>query len=368
MRARIRALSFLPVLGLSSCGGDVRTGPALSKVSIPIDESHLAILLGNVPFAVRTGVDEGAISPDAPLDRMLLVLKSSPEQQEALDDLVAAQQDPRSPLYHRWLRPQEFGARFGASDAELAQLTAWLATHGFSVDNVAAGRRLMIFSGTAGEVRDAFHTGLHRYCVDGLEHVANAEDPQIPVALGEVVEGVVSLHDFRRQSEMRTRRLLDAEPEYSAGSTHYLYPADFAAIYDLNPLYSAGMAGAGSEIAIAGRSNINLSDVDTFRSIAGLEANTPTVILDGADPGLVANDQQESTLDVEWSGAVAPAAAVTLVSAASTATTDGVDLAAQHIVNHATAPVMSVSYGSCEQETGRGGAGFLQRALGAGGE
>ena len=76
------------------------------------------------------------------------------------------------------------------------------------------------------------------------------------------------------------------------------------------------------------------------------------MIVDGTDPGLVASDQDESTLDVEWSGAVAPDAAVNLVAAASTQTTDGVDLAAQYIVNHATAPVVSVSYGSCEQEMG----------------
>jgi subtilase family serine protease len=80
--------------------------------------------------------------------------------------------------------------------------------------------------------------------------------------------------------------------------------------------------------------------------------NSPKVIVDGRDPGLAANDQDESTLDVEWSGAVAPAAAVNLVVAASTQTTDGVDLASQYIVNHATAPVVSVSYGSCEREMG----------------
>ena len=159
-----------------------------------------------------------------------------------------------------------------------------------------------------------------------------------------------------------------AQPEYSAGSTHYLFPADFATIYDLNPLYSAGTTGTGRAIAIAGRSNINLSDVASFRSMAGLAANTPSVIVDGTDPGLVSGDQSESTLDVEWSGAVAPEAAVTLVVAASTATTDGVDLASAYIVNHATAPVVSVSYGSCEREMGTTELGFLQQPVGAGGE
>ena len=145
---------------------------------------------------------------------------------------------------------------------------------------------------------------------------------------------------------------LSMQPEYSAGATHYLFPADFATIYDLNPLFAAGTNGTGSSIAIAARSNIKLSDVEAFRSMAGLPANDPSVTLDGADPGLVAHDQDESTLDAQWSGAAAPAAKVNLVVAASTATTDGIDLAAAYIVNHAAAQVVSVSYGSCEQDMG----------------
>jgi subtilase family serine protease len=280
---------------------------------------------------------------------MLLVLKSSAAQQAALDALVEAQQDPSSPQYQQWLTPAEFGAQFGVDDSDLALVTTWLAAHGFTVEEVSAGRRLMVFSGTAAEVSSAFHTELHRYRVEGVEHIANSSDPQIPAALAGIVGGVVTLSDFRRTSQIATKV---AQPESSAGSTHNVFPADFATIYDLNPLYSAGTTGSSVAIAIAGRSNINLSDVETFRSIAGLAANTPAVSVDGADPGLVTGDQVESTLDVEWGGAVAPAAEVNLVVAASTRTTDGIDLASAYIVNHATAPVVSVSYGSCEQEMG----------------
>jgi subtilase family serine protease len=151
---------------------------------------------------------------------------------------------------------------------------------------------------------------------------------------------------------MRTLAPLSARPDYSAGATHYLFPADFATIYDLNPLFAAGTNGTTASIAIAARSNIKLSDVEAFRSMAGLSANDPTITLDGTDPGLIAHDQDESTLSSEWSGAVAPAASVNLVVAASTATTDGIDLASAWIVNHAAASVVSVSYGSCEQEMG----------------
>jgi subtilase family serine protease len=353
MSARIRAISSLAaVLLLPGCAGDLRTALPSGGFTTPVDETRLVTLAGNVPPLARTSSDEGAIDAGTQLDRMLLVLLPSAVQQAALDALVEQQQDPSSPQYQQWLTPAEFGAQFGADEAELALVTAWLAAHGFTVEEIPAGRRLIAFSGTAGEVASAFHTELHRYNVAGVEHVANSSDPQIPAELAGVVAGVVTLDDFRRTSEIASQRSFAAQPEYSAGSTHNVFPADFATIYDLNPLYGAGTSGSGAAIAIAGRSNIDLGDVETFRSIAGLAANTPSVIVDGTDPGLVSGDRSESTLDVEWSGAVAPAAPVSLVVAASTATTDGVDLASAYIVNHATAPVVSVSYGSCEQEMG----------------
>jgi subtilase family serine protease len=353
------SLCFAVAALLAGCVQQTQTGAAASRGAVPtngvavcVDGSQTVTLEGNVHPLARAEFDQGVVNPNTRLERMMLLLKPSAAQQANLDALVEAQQNPGSPLYHQWLTPAEYGAQFGVSDPELALVTAWLTAQGFTVDEVPAGRQLVVFSGTAGQVFDAFRTEIHVYRVNGVAHLANTQDPQIPVALAGVVIGVVSLHDFRRTSEMKTRRAFGAQPQYTAGGTHYLFPADFAAIYDLNPLYSAGTAGTGSAIAIVGRSNINLSDVAAFRSMAGLTANVPRVIVDGTNPGLVATDQDESTLDVEWSGAVAPGAAVNLVAAASTQTTDGVDLASQYIVNHATSPVVSVSYGSCEREMG----------------
>ena len=325
---------------------------AKGKVKLRVDDDASVTLWGNVHPLARGEFDRGLVDGEMHMDRIVLALKASPTQQAALDALVEAQQDPQSALYHQWLTPPEYGARFGVTDGELSQVTAWLVGHGFAVEEIPAGRRMVVFAGTAGQVFDAFRTEVHRYRVGGAMHIANAEDPQVPKALAGVVSGVVSLNDFRHRPEMMTERALDSGPEFTAGSTHYLFPADFATVYDLNPLYSAGTNGEGVPIAIAGRSDIKLSDVAAFRTIANLPANAPTVTLAGSDPGLVATDQDEATLDVEWSGAVAPAAQVHLVTAASTATTDGVDLAAAYIVNHATAPLVSVSYGSCEEEMG----------------
>jgi pseudomonalisin len=358
MHQHIRAVSLLAsALLIASCGGNLRVDPSLTRAQLPvaantIDESRMVILHGNVHPLARPEFDQGIANPATRLNRMLLALNSSSVQQADLDALLAAQQDPDSPLYHQWLTPAEFGARFGATDAEIAQVTAWLAAQGFTVNEILASRRLVTFSGSAGQVAAAFRATLHIYRVNGTDHLANAQDPEIPVGLSGLVGGIVSLHDFRRTSEMRTLAPLSAQPGYSAGATHYLFPADFATIYDLNPLFATGTDGTGSSIAIAARSNIKLSDVEAFRSMAGLAPNDPTITLDGVDPGLVAHDQDESTLAAEWSGAAAPQAAVNLVVAASTATTDGIDLASAWIVNHAAAPVVSASYGSCEQEMG----------------
>lgn len=353
MPVRISAFPSIAALFLlAGCGGDLRTATPSSGFTTSVDETRLVTLAGNVPPLARAGIDEGVINSDTRLDRMLLVLQSSAAQQSTLDALVEAQQDPNSPRYQHWLTPAQFGAQFGIDDRQLALVTAWLTAHGIAIEEVSAGRRLIVFSGTAGQVASALHTELHRYHVDGMDHIANSSDPQIPAALAGFVGGVVTLSDFRRTSQIASQRSFATQPEYSAGGTHNIFPADFAAIYDLNPLFSAGTTGAGETIAVAGRSNITLSDVEVFRSIAGLAASTPSVVIDGVDPGLVSGDQGESTLDVEWSGGVAPAAAVNLVIAASTATTDGIDLASAYIVNHASAPVVSVSYGSCEQEMG----------------
>jgi subtilase family serine protease len=324
----------------------------------PLDETQAVTLTGNVNPLARPEFDQGEVRAETHMDQMLLLLKPSTARQAELDALIQAQQDPTSPLYHQWLTPAEYGARFGVGPQDLVRVTAWLASHGFTVDEIPAGNRLVVFSGTAGQVFDAFHTQLHHYQVEGATHIANAQDPQIPAALSGVVAGVVSFSDFRSTSQIHMRSPSPAQadskpsPLYSAGSTHYLSPADFATIYNLVPLYQAGTAGAGASIAIAGRSNINLADVAAFRSLSALSANTPSVIVLGKNPGLVANDQDESTLDVEWAGAVAPAAAISLVTAASTSSTDGIDLSSQYIVNHAIAPIVSVSYSNCEQQMG----------------
>ena len=331
----------------------------------PIDETSLVTLKGNRhPLAVPAN-DRGAVAPDLPMQRMLLVLQRDPANETALQELIAEQQNKSSPNFHGWLSPTQFGERFGAAKSDLQKLTGWLASHGFQVNRIAQSGMVIEFSGNARQVQEAFHTPIHQYVVKGKTYYANAADPQIPAALAPLVTGVNTLHNFEKQTPIRllgsASRIANTstwQPNFTfngaAGAAHYLAPGDFAKIYNTASLYTSGIDGSGQSIAIVARTNINLSDMEIFRLAFGLPTNNPQIILDGPDPGnLFGLEEAEADLDTEWSGAIAPKAAIKLVVSASTNTTDGVDLSAQYIVDNNIAPILSTSFGQCEVTLGQ---------------
>src|ERR1039458_8255885 len=318
----------------------------------------MVTLHGNMHPLALAQYDAGAVAPDYPMEHMLLTLLPDATQQDALNQLVDGQHNPESPYYHQWLTPEQYGERFGVSDADVAQVTGWLQGHGMEVEEITAGRRSIVFSGIAAQVQQAFHTQIHTYKIGEEFHHANAKDPEIPAALVQVVGGVVSLHDFH--SEPMHGLVRKPSPDFTSGGSHYLAPADFATIYNLAPIYQQAINGSGQSVAIVARSNIKLADVRQFRTFFGLPANDPQIIVNGADPGIWnSNEETEADLDVEWSGAVAKNATIKFVVSKSTNSSDGVDLSAQYIVNHNLAPVMSASFGLCEASLGSSGNGFL---------
>ena len=189
---------FLAVISVSliSQRTSGQSSSARSLISAPVDESKLTVLRGNTHPLARAQYDQGLAPASLPMDRMLLVLKSSPEQVAALQTLLAQQTDKTSPNYHKWLTPQEFGQQFGVSDEDLQTITTWLESRGFQSIKPSNGRNVIEFSGNAGQVQAAFHTAIHSYVINGKQHWANASDPSIPQALTPAVAGVASLHNF----------------------------------------------------------------------------------------------------------------------------------------------------------------------------
>lgn len=319
------------------------------RIERKIDDSVRSVLPGNRhPLALAVN-DAGPVDDALRLDRLILVLRTDSRQASALDALLADRDNPGSPRFRQRMEPMDFQRNFGVAQGDIDAVTAWLQAHGFTVDEIPVGGRSIVFSGTVAQVRAAFRTPMRFYRHGGERHIANAGDPEIPAALAPVVAGVVSLHDFHSRP-LNVHQAVG--PEYSNGSTHYLAPGDFATIYNLKPLYARSIDGSGRSIAILGRSNVVLGDIQQFRSAMNLQANPLVVVVNGSDPGLVSGDQGESDLDLEWAGAVAPGATVKFITSKTTGTTDGIDLSAQYAVSNNVADVISLSYGQCEASMG----------------
>ncbi|MCU1298338.1 MAG: protease-like protein [Acidobacteriaceae bacterium] len=326
------------------------------RITEAIDNKILTVVSHTThPFATVAN-DRGRVDSNLPMQRMVLLFKPSEQQAAALKRLIDNQQDKASVNYQKWLSPEQFAAKFGPTDSDLKQITKWLAQQGFTVETTARGRQWLEFSGTAAQVERALHTEIHHYAVNGETHVANSTDISLPRALTPVVAGIVTLHNFQKHPlhgktfpvhrDPQTGNLV---PDFttSKGNAHYLAPGDYRKIYNTDPLIQRGVNGSGVSIAIVGRTDIELSDVQTFRQIFGLPTNDPIFTVNGQDPG-VNGDELESDLDVEWAGAVAPNATIQFVTSSSTFTTDGVDLSGAYIVDNVVAPIMSTSYGQCE--------------------
>jgi len=343
-----------------------QTAAIPARITQAIDETQLVRLRGNVHPLARLEFDQGIASDATPMKRMMLVLQRSPEQQAALTKLMDEQLSKDSTNFHKWLTPDQFGKQFGPADADIQTVTDWLTRQGFQEIKVGAGRTAIEFSGSVGQVRNAFHTEIHQLNVTGESRQANLSDPQIPAALTPVVAGVLTLHNFPRKSMRHNvgtfTRTADGlvVPQFTGGGgggTFYAVgPADFAKIYNI----PASLDGTGQLIAIVADSNINPQDVTNFRTLFSLPTNPPNIILNGPDPGLGLSEG-EADLDVQVAGMVAPKATIDLVVSETTLTAQGTDLSSFYIIDNNLAPVMSLSFGACEAGLGTAGNNFFNK-------
>ena len=354
-----------PVFSQTGAEALIRTG---------VDEARTVTLAGNTRPEATAANDAGEVADDLPLNHMMLQLKRSPQQEKAIGQLIEQLHDPKSPKFHQWLSAAEFGRQYSVAESDVKTVTNWLEGRGFTVNTIYPGGVAIDFSGDAGHVRQAFHTSIHNLNVDGVKHIANMSDPQIPEALAPAVAGVVSLHNFfpRRMSRAKSAKNRPGLPQFtgtSSGQTFQLVtPADFATIYDFNPLFAKGITGSGQTIVVVEDTNLytptrGTSDWAAFRSAFGLSQYTtgslttehpapPSGASNCASPG-VNSDDVEAILDAEWASAAAPGAAIVVASCANTDFTSGLFTAVQNLVNaSAPPPIVSISYGSCESENG----------------
>jgi hypothetical protein len=363
------------------------------RISGVIDSSQMVTLPGNVHRMAQARYDQGPVEDSLQFGYVTLAVAPSPSQQAALDQLLAQQQDPKSPNYHKWLTPAQYAERFGMSPNDVDKITTWLKSQGLQIVSIGGGRNSVIFSGTAAQIQSAFRTQIHRYNINGEKHIANSVSLSVPAALSGVVTGVRGLNDFRPKP-MHVHPVRGGKngphPSYTTTiggqAEYFLAPGDIATMYDLNPLYNGTPAidGTGQKLAIIGQTDIYLADIASFRLGFGLNpitgcntgasglvtsCGTSTtnylqyVLVPGiADPGApsTCGDLEEADLDVEWSGATARNAQIIFVNAPATFNSDcteytnggGVNVSLAYAINPPSGPpiadVISMSYGGCE--------------------
>jgi hypothetical protein len=169
---------------------------AVTRITSTIDEAALTTLHGNVHPLALTQYDQGKVDDGLTLQHIVMLLQRTPEQELAIQTRIDQMHNQQSPLFHQWLSSDEVGGCYGVADADIATITSWLQKHGFAVDSVPAGKTMVLFSGTAGQVAEAFHTEIHNLNVQGKKHIANMSDPKVPAALAPVIAGFRSLNDF----------------------------------------------------------------------------------------------------------------------------------------------------------------------------
>ncbi len=351
--AAVLGTTFLPQFAAAQEQPQLVVATPRPLITEALDESRLTVLKGNTHPLARREFDLGTAPASLPMERMLLVLKRSDEQETALRKLLDDQQDKNSPHYHKWVTPEQFGAQFGPTDADMQMITSWLQSHGFQVGSTK-GRTVLEFSGSASQVKEAFHTSIHKYVVNGEQHWANAGDPSIPAALAPAVTGIKTLHNFLKKPMVHMAekyvpaKLVESRPEFTSSTgLHALTPDDYRVIYNS---VNSPFSGNGVTIAVVGRSNLfnGGQDISDFRNVFGA-TNQFNITVNGPDPGDIGgNDELEATLDASWSGAVAPNVNVNFVVSGSTNTTDGIDLSELYIIENNLGAIMTESFGICE--------------------
>ena len=195
----------------------------LPRIQSELSSSQMTVLRGSQHPLATPQNDAGRVPANTRLGGITLYFNRSGAQQADLEALLAAQQDPKSPQYHKWLTPQQFAARFGMAQSDIDRVKGWLQQNGFTIDMVMHSRTAIRFSGSVAQVENAFRTEMHYYNVRGEKHMAPGTALSVPSAIAGVVAGVRNLDDFRPRAQH-----VPARPGFTSASSGNVFfsPAD----------------------------------------------------------------------------------------------------------------------------------------------
>ncbi|MFB7665253.1 protease pro-enzyme activation domain-containing protein [Kitasatospora sp. NPDC056138] len=297
-------------------------------------------LNGNVLPAVSHSTRTGEVAAD----RTITVAVSLGQRDTAgLDAFLAQVTDPKSPNYKHYLTVDQFAQRYGATEATVAKVTAYLRAQGLKVGAVTANRLTLEASGTAAQVQKAFGTRLSTFhdSTTGRDFYANSTAPVLPAEVAAAVTDVSGLNDYAKYRHFSTGRL---SPEVGTRAPSGLSPAKARTAYNLNSALSAGYTGKGQSVAVAEFSAFQQSNIAAYDKYYGLTPPTPTVVNAGGGTTDLSG-QGEVELDIEVIHALAPGANVKVYEAPNS---DAGEVALYSKLVSDNVPVISISWGIYE--------------------
>ncbi len=294
-------------------------------------------LPGHVLRALATSGDLGALRPDQSLT-LTVALKPRSEQAfrtAAGQATLAARSGQPS------LSAADVGRLYGQSDATIQNLSGYFAGFGLQVLPLPPDRLSFRVSGTVAQVQASLGVQLHRYQdPQGHAFFATDRDPQLPSAFAGTVQAIFGLDNYPSLQRLHSTGSAPTPGDY--------VPNDMQTAYNVAPLYAQGWTGAGQTIGAIGCDAFVASDIQTFRQQFGLPSATVTTIaVDGGADG----SDVETTLDLEWGGAIATGANLRYYGFASSSggcPFQGFLDAVTQAVTDNVASVLSISLGACE--------------------
>ncbi|HMG52015.1 MAG TPA: protease pro-enzyme activation domain-containing protein, partial [Kofleriaceae bacterium] len=300
------------------------------------------------------------LGPTAAADTITVSLVLKVKHPELLENFVALTQEPGLPTYHKFLSVAEFAALFSPSQGEIATITKYLAGFGIAVNEVYADRLIIKATGTADAFNRAFQVDMHDVRHDGRRFHRHHHAPVIPILLRDLLVSVQGfdtepLFHHRHRDTMSNSPLAAPTPVLpKAGAVATGVPGSFtvgdvANLYNVNPLYQAGIDGTGRTVGIVTLANFDPADAFTYWNLIGLAVNPNRLTQVHVDGGGELSSEAgtgETCLDVEQSGGLAPGAKM-IVYDAPNSDAGFIDLfykaASDNLVD-----TMSVSWGLAE--------------------
>jgi kumamolisin len=250
--------------------------------------------------------DKGVAAPDANF-RSLIAFGT--RNKAVLEEAVGHMYDPAHPNFRKYMTQAEWMTAHAPNEVDVQLVRLWLQSQGFAVNFTATNRLLLEFTGTVQQFNDVFKTTLHIFERENpqignepIDVFGTLEPLQVPTWVATKIRGVISA-DLGAETGALPPEGGGVVVQAPASNTNDMTPAKIAKAYELDKLYSMGHRGKGVKLGVTVGATFRFKDLQSFWQSFGIARNDPTIV-QTMEPFVTR--YIESTLDVEWAGAMAP--------------------------------------------------------------